>query len=110
MLSNRHWFFFNLFILFYFVLFILFYFILFYFILFYFILFSLMISCMSLAVWFVTFLATVILDVGLGLMLGFVFALYFVLRSSQRMNTLYQNKFYQDFDSIDKIKYGTDTN
>ncbi|XP_078341333.1 prestin-like [Crassostrea virginica] len=36
------------------------------------------------AVWFVTFLATVILDAGLGLMVGVIFALYFVLRNTQR--------------------------
>ncbi|XP_062620875.1 prestin-like, partial [Saccostrea cucullata] len=36
------------------------------------------------AVWMVTFLATVILDAGLGLMVGVIFALYFVLRNTQR--------------------------
>uniref|UniRef100_A0A8W8LYM4 STAS domain-containing protein n=1 Tax=Magallana gigas TaxID=29159 RepID=A0A8W8LYM4_MAGGI len=36
------------------------------------------------AVWFVTFLATIILDAGLGLMVGVIFALYFVLRNTQR--------------------------
>ncbi|XP_052105599.1 solute carrier family 26 member 6-like [Mytilus californianus] len=35
-------------------------------------------------VWFVTFLATVILDVGLGLMVGIAFAFFFVLRNSLR--------------------------
>ncbi|KAK3101893.1 hypothetical protein FSP39_007131 [Pinctada imbricata] len=38
------------------------------------------------AVWFVTFIATVILDVGLGLMVGVIFALYFVLRNTQSPN------------------------
>ena len=36
------------------------------------------------AVWLVTFTAVVILDVALGLLIGIVFSLYFVLRHSQK--------------------------
>ncbi|XP_045165867.2 solute carrier family 26 member 6-like [Mercenaria mercenaria] len=36
------------------------------------------------AVWMVTFIAVVILDVALGLLIGIVFSLYFVLRHSQK--------------------------
>ena len=36
------------------------------------------------AVWLVTFTAVVILDVALGLLIGIVFSLYFVLQHSQK--------------------------
>ena len=36
------------------------------------------------AVWLVTFVAVVVLDVALGLLIGIVFSLYFVLRHSQK--------------------------
>lgn len=36
------------------------------------------------AVWLVTFVATVVLDVALGLLVGVIFALYFIVRNSQK--------------------------
>ncbi|XP_033745654.1 prestin-like [Pecten maximus] len=39
------------------------------------------------AVWLVTFIATVVLDVALGLLVGVIFALYFIVRNSQKPHT-----------------------
>ncbi|KAL4226719.1 hypothetical protein ACF0H5_014699 [Mactra antiquata] len=61
------------------------------------------------AVWLVTFTAVVVLDVALGLLIGIVFSLYFVLRHSQepQMSELGQlpgTGAYKDFKSTKLVK------